>query len=235
MTAKLSALGHEIPAHCFGPLNEHTQLLDDSTALQLALEDDGYLLLRDVLPVDEVLAARKAIFEKLIGVGEINEPALEGMPTGTSQREAMHKDLGAFWQDVCETESLRSLSHGTTMHALMEKVLGAPVRPFDFLWLRTMLPGKASAFHYDHVYMNRGSEDLLTCWTPLGEAPMVDGPMLLVEGSHKFSDLIEEYKGFDVDKDQSRPGHVTMNPVALAEERDCRLLSRILKQVIYSS
>jgi len=190
-----------------------------------ALAEDGYLLLRGALRRDEVLAARAEVFARLAAAGELEQPSLEGVPTGTSRRAELEPDLGAFWRSVCEGPAVRHVTHTGPMLEIMARILDGPVRPFDFLWLRAMAPGRASAFHFDHVYMNRGTDRLYTVWTALGDVPLEDGPMLLVEGSHKWQDLIAEYRGFDVDKDKSKPGHVTMNPVELAEKRDCRLLS----------
>ncbi len=220
-----TSLGHSIPPHRFGPLNERSNLIDDGESLRAALTTDGYLLLRDVLDPHEVLAARKEVFSRLVEVGELKPPAIEGIPTGISRRAELYPDLGAFWRSVCEGPALRRVTHSGRMIAMMERILGGPVRSFDFLWLRAMAPGRASAFHFDHVYMNRGTDCLYTVWTALGDVPIEDGPMLLVEGSHRWDDLIAEYRGFDVDKDKSKPGHVTMNPVELAEARDSRLLS----------
>ncbi|GMW01053.1 MAG: hypothetical protein AMXMBFR84_21900 [Candidatus Hydrogenedentota bacterium] len=193
--------------------------------MRQALDDDGYLLLRGILDQKDVWAARNEVFGRLASVGEIKDPPIDGIPTGVSRREELEPDPGVFWRSVCEGPALRRVTHAGPMIKTMETILGTDVRAFDFLWLRAMLPGRASAFHFDHVYMNGGTDRLYTVWTPLGEVPLTDGPMLLVEGSHRFADLVEQYRGFNVDTDKSRPGHVTMDPVALAEERDCRLLS----------
>ena len=220
-----TSLGHPIPPHRFALLTEHTDRAGDPAGMRAALEEDGYLLLRGVLDRDQVLRAREEVFTRLLEAGEVAPPASEGLPTGTSRREELAGDLGEFWRSVCEGPELRKVTHAGPMRAIMQELLGGPVTPFDFLWLRAMLPGRASAFHFDHVYMNRGAEELYTAWTPLGEAPLIEGPMLLVEGSHRFTDLIDQFRGLDVDMDKTRPGHVTLDPVSLAEERDCRLLS----------
>ena len=220
-----SALGESIPAAMFGELTDSSSCLQDPRSLQARLAEDGYLFLRGALDPQAVLAARREIFQRLEAVGEIAPPAEAGITTGRSERETRHPDLGAFWQSLCEGPALRRVTHAGRMLDLMETVLGEPVRPFDFLWLRVMPPGRASAFHYDHVYMNRGSGRLHTVWTPLGPVPIEEGPILVMEGSHRWDDLIAQYQGFDVDLDKSRPGHVTMEPVTFARERGCRLLS----------
>ena len=220
-----SALGQTIPNDIRGDLVDHSALLGDTAGLQAALAHDGYLFLRGVLDREAVFAAREEVFSALASVGEIREPATAAIFTGTSLRQERVTDLGAFWRSICEGPKLRNVTHAGKMLDIMSCVLGGPIRPFDFLWLRAMAPGRASALRFDHVYMNRGSERLLTVWTPLGDAPIEEGPILLVEGSHQWDDLITQFRGFDVDKDSSRPGHVTMEPVTLARERGCRLLS----------
>ena len=75
---------------------------------------------------------------------------------------------------------------GTGLHCIAADLLGEPARAFDFLWLRPTPVGRASPLHFDHVYMNRGSERVVTVWIPLGPVPVADGPLVIVEGSHRF-------------------------------------------------
>lgn len=220
-----SSLGQSIPLSILGDLHDSSGIERDGAALRQRLANDGYIFLRNVLNKKDVLAARQEIFGRLASVGEIADPAIDGIATGVSRRHEMVDDLGAFWKSICEGPALRRVTHHGPMLEAMEALHGEAVRAFDFLWLRAMPPGRASAFHYDHVYMNRGSERLVTAWTPLGEVPVIDGPILLMEGSHRWTDVIEQFRGLDVDKDKSRPGHVTMEPVTLASERGCRLLT----------
>ena len=224
-TAESSSLEQLIPVDMRGELRDSTALRGDGDALRARLAEDGYVLLRGALNREDVLAAREEVFQRLMDVGEVREPAIEGIGTGTSRREERQPDLGEFWKSVCEGANVRKVTHAGPMLDLMSTVLDGPIRPFDFLWLRPVPPGRASAFHYDHVYMNRGTVNLFTVWTPLGDVPIEDGPILLMEGSHRWDDLIAQFRGFDVDKDTTRPGHVTMEPVTLAQERGCRLLS----------
>jgi hypothetical protein len=222
---ELTSLGQPIPAALFGRLRDSSEIAGDAAALRARMTEDGYLFLRGVLDATTILKARETIFTKLASVGEVAGPAIDGTYSGTSRREELIPDLGAFWKSICDTPALRAVTHSGPMISIMERFLGGPVRPFDFLWLRPVPPGRASAFHYDHVYMNRGTKNLYTVWTPLGNAPLEDGPILLMEGSHRWDDVIGKFRGLDVDADTSRPGHVTMEPVSLAQERGCRLLS----------
>ncbi|MCA9412648.1 MAG: phytanoyl-CoA dioxygenase family protein [Candidatus Omnitrophica bacterium] len=223
----LTSHGHPVPPEILGPLNESRFSPGAASSLRDRMEEDGYLLLRGLLNRDEVLRARREIFERLAEVGEVSteHPVEEGVATGTSQRADLVSDLSQFWQQVSELPSLRRVTHSGPMIEFFETFLGGPVRPFDFLWLRTMAPGKASGFHYDHVYMNRGTDHLFSCWTPLGDVKREEGTLLVMEGSHHFQDLISKYRGVDVDRDSSVNGTITLDPVAMAQERGVRLLS----------
>jgi ectoine hydroxylase-related dioxygenase (phytanoyl-CoA dioxygenase family) len=221
----LTTHGHVIPREFLGELRDSAGLAGDGEALRARLAEDGYLFLRGALDRAAVLAAREEVFARLAEVGEIGEPASEGISTGTSRRAELISDFGAFWKSVCNGPRIRSVTHAGPIVDIMQRILGGEVRPFDFLWLRAMHPGRASAFHFDHVYMNRGTSNLFTVWTPLGDIELVEGPILLLENSHTWTDLINQYRGFDVDKDTSRPGHVTLDAVALARERGARLLT----------
>jgi len=226
---ELSTHQHPIPDGMLAEMRASADLIDDPGALRARMEEEGYLYLPGVLDREAVLTARIEILTRLAAVGEFKEPLVEGLSSGTSLRGEMVTDLGAFWQSVCEGQALRLVTHDGAIVPIMEKLLGETPRPYDFLWLRTMHPGRASAFHFDHVYMNRGTDRVYTVWTPLGDIALEEGPLLLVENSHTWTDLHDEFRGLDVDKDKSRPGHVTLDPVALAAERGVHLLTAEFK------
>jgi len=47
--------------------------------------------------------------------------------------------------------------------------------------------------------MNRGTQSLFTCWTPIGDVPLEMGPLMVLEGSHQHQKLREGYSSRDVD------------------------------------
>lgn len=225
----LVVAGHEVPDALVGPLTDSTTLLGDGEALRHRLEEDGYLLLRGLFEQREVQDAREAVFGRLAAVGEILEPAEDGIASGVSKRHAQVGDLDEFWRSVCEDDALRTVSHGTALHALMADVLGTAAKPFDFVWLRPTPPGRASPLHFDHVYMNRGTQSVVTAWLPLGPVGKEDGPLVIVEGSHRFEDLIARYRGLDVDLDPKTSGSLPEDALTLARARGTRLLTADFK------
>lgn len=217
--------GQPVAPGAMGTLRSHDLPHPESQALRVALGADGYLLLRGALPRADVMAARAEVFGRLAEVGEIKEPAADGISTGNSDRAARYPDLARFWQSVSEGPALRQVTHGAALADIMTGLLEAPPVAFDFVWLRPIPPGRASPFHFDHVYMNRGSARVLTCWIPLGDVAAEDGPITVAEGSHQFDDLIAGMRGHDVDRDPSRAGTVTETPLELVRARGKRLLS----------
>lgn len=216
-----SADGRAIPAHLLGDMEEADR--DGDLAARLAR--DGYLLLRGLHDPADVAAARREILERLADVGEIALPASDAIATGRSRRAELHPDLGAFWRSVSEGRALRRVVHGPRARALAARLFGAPAAPFDFVWLRAMAKGRASPLHIDHPYMNRGSSRLVTVWTPLGAVARNEGPLFVVENSHRDPELRARFEGHDVDRDPSRPGHFDAHPADHAAARGARLLS----------
>ena len=72
-----------VPDELLGPLAEATSCLINPETLRRSFAEHGYVLLRDVLPRDEVLAARSEVFSRLAEVGEIQQPVEAGLSTGT--------------------------------------------------------------------------------------------------------------------------------------------------------
>jgi hypothetical protein len=218
--------GRAIPDGMLGTLHEvdAAVALAAPATLAACLARHGHVLVRGGLDRHAVRAAREEVFARLAAVGEIAQPVADGVATGTSRRAELHPDAGAFWRGVCEGPRLRAVSHGARLGALAAAILGRPAIPFDFLWLRTMVGGRASPLHFDHVYMNRGSPDVLTAWIPLGDVPPEAGPILFVEGSNRFEDVVARYRGLDVDRD-AMPGSFPEDAIGFASARGARLLT----------
>ena len=182
--------GHPIPADVLGELHESTFHPESAAALRAQLQQDGYLLLRAAIDAETIAAARQEVFQRLVEVGEIQPPAIEGIATGTSRRREVAGDLGRFWQSVSEGPALRRASHGPRATEIMAALLGEPARPHDYIFLRPGVVGRATRLHYDFPFFARGSNRILTVWTALGDVPVSDGPLVVVENSQHFDDLI---------------------------------------------
>jgi hypothetical protein len=214
--------GRELPAHRLGALREAGT---DPSAWPARLAEDGYLLLRGVLGRDAVQAARAEVLAALRSVGEVVGDDAHPTATGRSDRAALHEDLGAFWRGVCEDPALRAAVHGPALRGAAAGLFGAPAVPFDFVWLRAVTAGRASRFHFDHAFMNRGTDRVVTAWVPLGEVRVEDGPIALVEGSTAWADMADRIRGRDVDREAGFTGSFLEDVVDLVEQRNSRVLT----------
>lgn len=214
-----------IPPEIVGELSDSSSWLDNPPELQERLRNEGYLLLRQALDYEQVMAARQEILEALVEVGEIHPPAIEGIFTGTSRRHERPEGLGAFWKSVSDGPAIRQLTHGGQLRRIMDQVLGEPGRPQDYIFLRVAVPGRSTGLHYDHPFFARGSQRIHTVWLALGEVTVEQGPLVVVEGSNRFSDLIERAGAIDYNSTSSPKVMVDPHPVELARQRRTKLLT----------
>lgn len=215
--------GADVPESLLGPMRDLAGLLDDPAGLRERLEADGYLYLRGALDADAVRAARGEILSRIEAVGEV-EPGTD-IFSGGSRRAELEPDLGAFWQSVSEGPTLRSVSHGQAMTRIVSMVAGEAAIPQDYMFLRVGVSGRATGLHYDYPFFTRHHDRVWTVWLPLGEVPRERGPLVMVEGSHKFRDLIDPMIGFDISKDGSRKADLGSDAVNFAQSRGVRLLT----------
>jgi ectoine hydroxylase-related dioxygenase (phytanoyl-CoA dioxygenase family) len=86
------------------------------------------------------------------------------------------------------------------MMAFYERFLGGEVRHFDFTWMRAVAPGRGTPPHMDIVFMGRGTTNLYTSWTPLGDISLEMGGLMVLERSHKHDRINNHYGRKDVDQ-----------------------------------
>ena len=224
LTTVCFAQGRRVPERLNGELVDSASLLDESGALQTRLAADGYLLLRGVLDAEAVMAAREEVFHRLLDVGEIRSPAVDGVPTGRSRRKELVGELGPFWKSVSEGAKLRAVTHGIALHRAMAAVLGTPARAHDYIFLRTVPIGASYGLHFDHPYFTRLTDRVCTVWIPFGVLEPGEGSLAIVEGSHRFEDLIAALAG-----SAWRQGPPMVDTVPFLLQRNARLLTCIFQ------
>lgn len=214
--------GQSVPAELLGPLRECTA--SGREQLETLLQSEGYVFLRSVIAKDSIAEARQEVFGRLASVDEIKEPAAEGIASGRSRRRELHSDLGAFWREVSLGEKLRWVTHGPQMRNCMGRFLG-DAKPHDYMFLRPSRVGLSTRLHYDLPFFARGSSHILTAWMALGDIPIDEGPLVIVEGSHEFQDLIEPIRNIDYDSKDSPTVQIMEDTVEFVRRRGTRLLT----------
>ena len=217
--------GVKVTNSLLGKLNETNLKNATDEKLRQSLNDNGYLFLRNVIEKNDITKARNDIFEKLKNVDELEYPFTEGIWSGRSKRDELHKDRGVFWEDVSNTESLRKITNGNNLKNVFSRIFGISSIGFDFIFLRAVSGGKFTHMHCDAGFFTRKTQKVLTCWLVFTDITMDKGPLFIIEGSHKFSDIKTKYKGFDVDIHKHMKATIDTNPITFAQERNTKILT----------
>jgi len=189
-----AGLSLELGDHAFGLLKSSAGIMGNPKALRERLLAEGYLYLPRFLDRDKVLLARESITSRLAAEGLLHPdyPAFEGVAK-PGQRTAFRPDL-AFGNRAIE-----SLIYGPRVIEFYEELLGGAIRHYDFTWFRPVGPGKGTPAHCDLVYMGRGTKQVFTMWVPYGDVSLELGGLMILEDSHRKSDLLRNYLRRDVD------------------------------------
>lgn len=151
------------------------------------LRDDGYVLLRGLLPRALVLRMRERYFRRFprafVQDGDYRRGAYAGhdatgLPAhGTAGHPA--------YEFVRDPEFLEFAEH-PLLRSAVSHLLGGPIERLRRTPLRHFIPGRpmASRAHVDGTYVQAEAVDVVTCWVPLGDIPVEVGGLVYLEGSH---------------------------------------------------
>tara|TARA_Y100001968_G_scaffold300029_1_gene311107 strand:- start:25 stop:927 length:903 start_codon:yes stop_codon:yes gene_type:complete len=217
--------GVKVPSSLLGSMKETSLKNKSDEQLRNSLDSDGYLLLRNVIDKNDITKARNDVFEKLNNVDELTDPFYEGISSGRSRRDELHKDRGVFWENVSNTESLRKITNGNNLQGVFSRIFGISSIGFDFIFLRAVSGGKFTHMHCDAGFFTRKTQKVLTCWLVFTDITIDKGPLFIIEGSHKFSDIKTKYKGFDVDVHKHMKATIDTDPITFAQQRNSKILT----------
>ena len=217
--------GVNVPNSLLSELKETNLKNTTDEKLRQSLNENGYLLLKNVIEKNDITKARNDIFEKLKNVDELEDPFTEGIWSGRSKRDELHKNRGVFWENVSNTKSLRKITNGNNLKSVFSRIFGISSIGFDFIFLRAVSGGKFTHMHCDAGFFTRKTQKVLTCWLVFTDITIDKGPLFIIEGSHKFSDIKNKYKGFDVDIHKHMKATIDTDPIAFAQQRNSKLLT----------
>jgi hypothetical protein len=192
----LTSCGREIDssAEHLGELRHSDDLIGDVEALRERMRQDGYLFLPGYLDRDLVFETRAVITARLAAEGFLDpsHPPIEAIAAQGSKLK--------FKPDLARgNEPLHRLLYAGRMMEFFRAFLGGPVLHFDYTWMRAVSPGLGTRPHGDIVFMGRGTSNLYTAWTPLGDISLEMGGLMMLEGSHHIERIRQTYGQQDVD------------------------------------
>ncbi len=220
----------DMSPRAFGELRESSDCLTDTSQLRRRLATDGYLFFRGLLNRQWVMDARREVLEWLDQKGLLD-------PQSPKMEAVAASNKTGFVPEDRQFPAVRKITHSGRMIEFYTTFLGGEVRPYDYIWMRMMCPGCATGPHCDIVYNGRGTPNIYTSWTPLGDLPLQHGPLMVLENSHCLEDLKNSYCRMDIDKDHNwkklrfrhwrlfRGGDYSRNPRAVQRQFGLRWLS----------
>ena len=214
--------GRQLSPELLANLTE-SRLSDSTDELQKRFRTEQYLFLKNVFPKGQVEAVRREVFGRLAEVGEIKLEGSNGVFTGVSHRTEVPEGLGEFWKSVSQGTALRSVSHGPLIQKVMDRLMGEPTVAHDYLFLRPAVSGRSTHLHYDSPFFARGSDRIVTVWTAHGDIPVEQGPLLVVDRSFEFTDLVEASQSVDYDSSDTPLVQLMQDPSKLALSRGVQL------------
>ena len=234
---QLYSYGHELEMSDdkVGFLRDSCDAADDVEELRRRFAEDGYLYMRGYLDRDQVLGARASLTSRLAETGVL-DPAFP-------HSEAVCKPGSGYVfkpEITNNNEAVQNLLYSGRLTDFYTRFFGEPIRHYDFTWLRAIGPGKGTNPHCDLPYMGRGTHRHMTCWMPYGDISFELGGLMVLEGSHKRMDLLENYVYRDVDtycenkpKEAAKAkegawsftGTLSHNPPAIRNKFGCRWLT----------
>jgi hypothetical protein len=193
-------------------LRSSNDIRNDMEALRARMDEDGYVLIRGFHNREKVLKAREQVLEKIQGMGKLVPGSdLDDGLIAEGQKGVMfggtNTDLPAYLDVVNSPEVMD----------FFERFLGGAPRTLDYKWLRAVPTGGFTGPHYDIVYMGRGTQNLYTLWTPIGDTPIEMGTLAILLGSQNFKRVRDTYGQMDVDRDHIE-GWFSRDPLEVVEK-----------------
>jgi len=192
-------------------LRESNDILGDVEALRARMAEDGYLLIRGFHDREQVLRARSEYLADLERMGRLKP----GTPAEDGIIGEENKGAGSQGANLDHPELLNLVNSKRVMD-FFEAFLGGPVLTYDHKWLRAVQKGESTGAHYDIVYMGRGTKQLYTTWTPLGDISYDMGGLAICLGSQHFERIKQTYGQMDVDRDNVT-GWFSNDPVEIVD------------------
>lgn len=221
MTLRMGSRELELGGPYLGWLRESNDLMGDFPALRNRLEEEGYLLIRRLHDPEKVRKARHVFLDNLRRGGNLdpNRPLEEG-----AIAEGKRGTFLGGAKAISHQPDFLALVEAPELMAFFSELLEGEVLTYDFKWLRALGKGDFSGLHYDIPYMGRGTLNVYTVWTPLGDVPLDHAPLAVLEGSHRWEVVKKTYGQMDVDRDHVT-GAFSNDPLEVIERYGGRLLT----------
>jgi ectoine hydroxylase-related dioxygenase (phytanoyl-CoA dioxygenase family) len=154
------------------------------------MESKGYVLIRELIPHDDIETVLSDVAHILAAAGWLNvqaEPSQRIAADGVSfgDPDPVFKRV---YQEVFNLESFHALPHHPALQRTMKKLVGNRILVHPKPIGRLIFPKCERLVvraHQDYEFM-KGDPEFYTTWIPLHDCTPSEGPLAILEGSHRL-------------------------------------------------
>lgn len=181
-------------------------IASDCTNINLmrkTLAIDGYLYLKNFIPLNEIEAANNAISGYLLEHQYATDDSL------TINENSPLPSLLADQIWIREQPSMRVLSH-PKVQSLLENILQTPLSPIPFKWLRAVSKDLFTGLHSDRTYVGHISPKTIGTWIPICQIPPERGSLIVCpESAHAYRWSEVRDRAVSLGSDGTKSGWIT--------------------------
>lgn len=205
------------------PMLPSNHIYYDAPKLRARLDQDGYLLFKNVIPRDSVDGAFTDVANQLLVNGWIRpeDREAEAQRTGDTRSVPFPRDgvLPPPTAGFEMTPAITAAICGVNVMTVVRQVLSGGVECLPCHTLELSQPGESHGFHSDSIFTCRGTKLLLTAWVPLHDVSLSMGGLCVVRGSNStasYRKIRSTYGSLDIEGgDISGDGCITHDPTEI--------------------
>ena len=162
----------------------------NSQILRSEMEEKGYLLVRDVLPREDVRQVLREVTQIIDAAGWLL-PDHDPIERAADLKAACgdpDPDFKRTYQEVFNLAAFHALPHHPAVQRVMKMMVGNRLLVHPKPIGRLIFPHCERLTvhaHQDYRFMG-GDPECFTVWIPLHDCPVEVGPLQIMEGSHRF-------------------------------------------------
>ncbi|MDZ7991455.1 MAG: phytanoyl-CoA dioxygenase family protein [Nostoc sp. EfeVER01] len=177
--------------------------------LKQQYQEQGYLWLKGLLDTKKVMEFRYLFLTKCKRLGLLKEGSLteDGI---FCVRKIKPGIMNKIRCEMITSKEYEFLFNSKEILNFFQFFLNGSVCSLERKIIRCKIPGDYSSdtgSHYDLTYLRCGTNDVYTCWIPLGDIPVEMGGLIYLENSWKLGQQIEQKFDSDISNLSCQEAH----------------------------
>ncbi len=171
------------------PFFDATEIVGDADGARSRFDQDGYLVVRGLLPAPVVEDLRRQFLPVLRQAGWIatDSPATDQVAEPSAFTVEPEPAYQKVYNQLYSLPAFHALQHRSELMDLVGALLDAPVMPHPRIIARVMFPERTAhttPAHQDFPPI-QGTADTITAWIPLTDLPAEMGGLEIAAGTHR--------------------------------------------------